>query len=754
MSGTTHRPLRSGIILVPILVGAASVAGAQTADEIVAANIAATGGEEAIARIENFTSTGQVVVESPLFGRLEGTIEAVHVPGAAYLETVDLAVARQLKGWDGERAWEQGPNGLRMLEGQEATALVMQSHAAPLVALRELTPAGLNIERVDDAELNGRTHFVLAVSSGDSPPASLYLDRETGLLSRTTTVTSIPGLGEATLVTDFGDYEPVDGIMLAAKLTVAVEGISTTTVTLDDTVVNSDVDASIFAVPAASAGDAGSADAPAAAAANAQADPYGGPYQTHCSVCHGAALEGAAQGTPLVGVALRHGESIEALHESIASGFEATGMPAWSETLDADAIRRLAIFIAEQRASLSYADFKVAASPSMPADPVVSERHTFRVETVAEGIDPLPYSIAPLPDGRILVTEKTQGLRIVERDGALSAPVRGTPQAFDDGFELPGLLLVYGQGYLLDVAPHPDFEENGWIYLSYTDRCTDCNTASRESGRPVSMVALMRGRIENGSWVDAETIWRADAERYTAMPDMAAGGRIAFDDDGHVFLTIGIKGGSEIAGVQDLSAPYGKILRLNDDGSVPADNPFVGRADALAGIWTYGHRSPQGLEFDVATGRLWSTEMGQRGGDEVNLIERGGNYGWPLVSRGMQYDGRPVAFAAELGIEFDPREIEQPIVDLTPAPAVSSLIVYDGTAFPEWRGNLLVGTLKATELYRMVVDGMRITHRETVLSGMGRIRDIEADAAGRVYLLLENAAGGRLVRLVPEELRE
>jgi glucose/arabinose dehydrogenase len=316
---------------------------------------------------------------------------------------------------------------------------------------------------------------------------------------------------------------------------------------------------------------------------------------------------------------------------------------------------------------------------------------------------------------------------------------------------VPGILLVYGQGYVLDVALHPDYARNGWIYLSYTERCTDCNSASRASGASVSMVALVRGRIEDGAWVDEEMIWKADAEHYTAMPDMTAGGRIAFDDDGHVFLTIGIKGGSETAGIQDLSMPYGKILRLNDDGSIPDDNPFVGRPNALASIWTYGHRSPQGLEFDARTDRLWGTEMGQRGGDEVNLIERGGNYGWPLVSRGMQYDGRPVAFGPELGIAFDPDDIEQPLVDLTPAPAVSSFVVYDGAAFPEWRGNLLVGSLKATELYRITVDGTNVRKAETLLSGLGRIRDVEADADGRVYLLLEHDSGGRVVRLLPTQ---
>ena len=479
-------------------------------------------------------------------------------------------------------------------------------------------------------------------------------------------------------------------------------------------------------------------------------DPFGGLYQESCSVCHGANLEGAAQGTPLVGD-LRHGDSMAELTASIADGFAATGMPAWSATLNETEIQRLAIFIAEQRSKLGYTDFKIAAPPAVPDGVVRTEQHAFRIETVVAGLDPLPYSIAPLADGRILLTEKTRGLSIISRDGEQSALISGTPQAFDDGFEVPGILLVLGQGYLLDVVPHPNYAQNGWIYLHYTDRCSDCNAASRASRRPVSMNKLVRGRIDNGEWVDQETIWETDIDNYTSMIDMAAGGRIAFDDAGHVFFSVGMKGGSEFAGIQDLALPYGKIHRVNDDGSVPTDNPFVGTANALATIWTYGHRSPQGLEFNAATRQLWGTEMGQRGGDEVNLLVRGRNYGWPLYSKGLKYDGTPVDYGKELGIEFDSKDIEQPVVDLTPSPAVSSFVVYDGDAFPSWRQNLLVGSLKATELYRMAVDGDRIVHRETLLAGLGRIRDVEAGADGRVYLLLEHTSGSRIVRLVPEK---
>jgi glucose/arabinose dehydrogenase len=489
------------------------------------------------------------------------------------------------------------------------------------------------------------------------------------------------------------------------------------------------------------------------AAAAQQADPFTASYAELCAVCHGANLEGAAQGTALVGAGLRHGDSVDQLAAGIEKGYPQSGMPGWAGKLSDVQIRRMALFIAEKRSGLGYSDFKVEAPPAIPEGIVRSEVHSFRVESVATGIDRLPYSIAPLPDGRILLTEKTRGLRIVAADGTVSDLIRGTPQVFNDGFELPGLRLVYGMGYLLDVAPHPQYRNNGWIYLHYTDRCSNCTEASRKSGLPASMNMLVRGRIRNGEWTDQQTIWRTDVENYTVMPDMAAGGRIAFDDKGHVFISVGIKGGSEYAGIQDLSLPYGKIHRMNDDGSIPADNPFVRIQGALASIWTYGHRTPQGLEFDLRTGQLWETEMGQRGGDEVNLLTRGRNYGWPLTSRGMTYEGTPVEYGKQLGIAFDAKDIEQPKVDLTPSPAVSSFHFYDGTAFPRWRRSMLVGTLKATELYRMVIKGDRVVHTETLLEGLGRIRDVEVGQDGLVYLLLEHASGGRIVRLVPTNRR-
>ncbi len=472
-------------------------------------------------------------------------------------------------------------------------------------------------------------------------------------------------------------------------------------------------------------------------------------YDSNCAVCHGSNLEGTPQGSPLVGVDLMHGTSVDEISKSIAEGYPARNMPAFSQTLNEAQIQSLAIFISEKRLGFSMTDFNVSVPLDIPEGIIESEQHTFQIETVATDLHPLPYSIAPLPDGRILLTEKMRGLSIIAKDGEQSKLIQGTPEAYDDGFEVPGIRLKYGLGWMMDVALHPNYEDNGWIYLHYGDRCSDCNVMSRGLGVDVSMNMLVRGRIENGEWVDEETIWRADVETYTQTPDMAAGGRICFDDEGHVFISVGMKGPINYWGIQDLSLPYGKIHRMHDDGRVPADNPFVDVPGALKTTWTYGHRSPQGLEFNPLTRQLWGTEMGPRGGDEVNLLLPGKNYGWPLYSKGLDYDGTAVEYGEVLGIEFELTDIEQPVVDLTPSPAVSSFIFYEGSAFPEWRHNMIVGTLKATEIYRMVLEGDEVVHTEILLQDLARIRDIETGLDGAIYLLLEHASGGQIVRLVP-----
>ena len=246
MTRTVARLSAPFMMLACVLV-APSVARGQTAEEIVAANIKASGGEQAIAQIDNFTSKGRLSVESPFFGKLEGTIEAVRVPGRGYYEHVVLGPIEQTKGWDGTRGWELGPNGPRTLEGFEVDVMKVQSFVNPFIAQRTLAPAGLLIERLDDAQVGGRPHYVLIVKTKDGPAATMFIDRETKLLTRSTMTVSIPNVGEAFILTDVGGYKPVAGVMMSTTITQLAEGIATTNVTLDDTSVNTAVDAKIFA---------------------------------------------------------------------------------------------------------------------------------------------------------------------------------------------------------------------------------------------------------------------------------------------------------------------------------------------------------------------------------------------------------------------------------------------------------------------------------------------------------------------------
>ncbi|MEM7000592.1 MAG: PQQ-dependent sugar dehydrogenase [Pseudomonadota bacterium] len=479
--------------------------------------------------------------------------------------------------------------------------------------------------------------------------------------------------------------------------------------------------------------------------ANRDTEPFEPIYAENCAVCHGEDMQGGALGPSLLAASLAHGDTVDDLTHSIAEGFPDRGMPGWQATMDEGHIRSLAIYIAERRVDLDFNNFKMADDLTIPVEVINTELASFKLEPVITGLDRYPFSIAPLPDGRMLLTERTQGLFVIDADGK-KTQVADAPRASEFGVAMKG--LNFGVGWLLDVAPHPDFASNGWIYLHHTHICETCADDGGETLLPVTMNRVVRGRIVDNVWVDEEVLWSAPKALYSSVPDTGAGGRLTFDAQRRVYFSIGIKGGY-FEGVQDLTLPFGKIHRINDDGSIPADNPYAGRDDALHSIWTYGHRSPQGLEVDFTTGRVWGTEMGPRGGDEVNWLRPGLNYGWPLYSLGVDYDGTPVEYWKDLGIEFDLEDIEQPVVDFTPSPAISSFIIYGGNQFAAWQNHFLVGSLKATELYRLVIEGDELVEKELLIGNLARIRDIEADAHGLIYLLLEHEAGSQIVRLVP-----
>ena len=476
-------------------------------------------------------------------------------------------------------------------------------------------------------------------------------------------------------------------------------------------------------------------------------------YTENCAGCHGKQMHGTDRGVALLGGPLVRGDSVDQLQVSIRQAHFNLGNPAFTGVLTDVQVKGLAIYIGERRMGQHFTDFRFDRDVEIPSDLQVSEEHSFRVQTVAQGLDPMVFSIEPLPDGSMLLTEKERGLSIVSADGVQSDLIEGTPEM---GSSVDIMGIQYGSGWLLDVAIHPQYEDNGWIYLHYTHICGDECGASMLSA---TMNRLDRGRIKDGQWVDVQTIWQAPVEFYSPTPDTGAGGRIAFDDSGHVFISLGIKsadGGNDTT-PQDLRLPYGKILRLRDDGTIPLDNPYFvsaqeGNLSASAvtpAIWSYGHRSPQGLEWHPERGTVWDSEMGPRGGDELNELLPGRNYGWPYVSGGLEYSGSTVERHKPKAIEFDDTSVQYSLVDITPSPAISSFAFYTGDRFPNWRNNVLIGSLKGSSLFRMVFEGPKLVHQETLIKDLARIRDVEVGYDGLVYLLLENEAGSSIVKLIP-----
>ena len=353
--------------------------------------------------------------------------------------------------------------------------------------------------------------------------------------------------------------------------------------------------------------------------------------------------------------------------------------------------------------------------------------HDYRVVTVAEGLL-RPYSMAWLPSGDMLVTEMPGQLRIV-RDGLLlPEAVPGVPEVF-----------YTGQGGLFEVIPHPNFSENRWIYLSY----------AKEEG-DTSVTAVVRGRLENDRLSNVVEIFSPQAAGFGHY-----GGKIVFDDEGYLFLTLGerqapARGDLTAHPAQDLSNHHGVIVRLNDDGSVPDDNPFVGQAGALPEIWSYGHRSPQGLVIHPETGDLWESEHGPQGGDELNLIEPGNNYGWPVIGRGTNYGsiGSPIHGA------IGQQGMEQPVHFWVPSIAASGLMVYTGDKFPMWHGSIISGALAGEQLARLHMsdDYREVIVEETLAYDMGRIRDVRQGPDGYIYLAISDGNGAGRGDFQPTEI--
>jgi glucose/arabinose dehydrogenase len=356
------------------------------------------------------------------------------------------------------------------------------------------------------------------------------------------------------------------------------------------------------------------------------------------------------------------------------------------------------------------------------AQVVTSQKEKFKIETVAEGLSN-PWALADLGDGRMLVTERLGRLRVIQDGKLLPESVTGIPPVY-----------AVGQGGLLDIELHPDYKNNGWIYLAYSEE--------KNGG---GLTKIIRGRLKDMVFVDQETIFEAPVEDYVSGGNHF-GGRIQFDGKGYIFFSIGDRGDvtTPANNAQKLTNVKGKIHRLRDDGGLPRDNPFLSTPGARPSIWSYGHRNPQGLRFDPETGILWETEHGPKGGDELNIISKGKNYGWPVITYGINYNGTPITdHTSQEGME-------QPITYWTPSIAVSGLDIYHGKLFPAWKGNLFAAALAHKKLVRIELDEHNgVKSQEMLLEGSGRIRDVRNFADGSIYVIYDDP--GKVIRLTPAE---
>jgi glucose/arabinose dehydrogenase len=345
---------------------------------------------------------------------------------------------------------------------------------------------------------------------------------------------------------------------------------------------------------------------------------------------------------------------------------------------------------------------------------IATEAGTLKIETVAKGLDH-PWGLAFLPDGDMLVTEKPGTLRRVSKDSTISKPLAGVPE-----------VVAAKQGGLLDVAVDPDFKSNRLVYLSYS-----------EPGEGGSATAAARGKLGNSGLENVEVIFRQTPRIDNGLH---FGSRFAFAPDGTLFITLGER--FQFDPAQDLSNTLGKIVRINSDGSIPKDNPFVGRDGVRPEIWSYGHRNAQGAAIHPETGKLWETEFGPLGGDELNIPKAGSNYGWPVVSWGSHYDGKDIP---------DPPthpEFADAVYHWNPVISPSGITFYTADAIPAWKGNLLIAALSAQGIVRLTLDGEKVKAEERIPLG-ARIRDVQQAPDGSVYALTDEG-DGKILRLTLE----
>lgn len=352
----------------------------------------------------------------------------------------------------------------------------------------------------------------------------------------------------------------------------------------------------------------------------------------------------------------------------------------------------------------------------------IDTTHAVQTEKLLLNVDTLysefenPWGMTWLGDGKLLVTEKSGEILIFQDDQFTGEKVQGLPEVW-----------TVGQSGLLDIATHPKYDENGWIYISYGKPMPDSTSST----------TIMRFKLEGNNATNQE-------ELIQSIPAWKGGrhlgSRIVFDNDGYLYYSSGERGDTP-TNAQDLTNSHGKIHRIHDDGRIPTDNPFIGQEGAVPSIWTYGNRNPQGLYFDKANNRLFETEHGPQGGDELNLIEKGKNYGWPVITWGIGYDDKPVSDIQEK------EGMEQPLTYYVPSIATSGITMVTSDKYPAWKGDMLIGALAKMHINRVAMDGTTAGAREVMLQDIGRVRQVKESPDGYIYAVTEGT--GLLIKLIP-----
>lgn len=432
-------------------------------------------------------------------------------------------------------------------------------------------------------------------------------------------------------------------------------------------------------------------------------------YQQYCATCHGDNMQGGL-GESLIDDKWQFGDDEKSIRQNIKNGILESGMPAFSDVLTDNQIDDLITFIKEK-----------GGNYTVPKYDVVKEIETFdykvKVELVTDKVDE-PWAIDFISSTKALITEQPGALRIIENGKLLKDRVIGIP-----------IVKYAGQGGLLDVAIDPSYSTNGWIYLAFSHDI---------DGK--GMTKLVRGKLDGNNWVNEETVFQAD-EKFYVDTKYHYGSRIVFDDKGHLFFSIGDRGVRNHA--QDLTRPNGKIHRIYKDGSIPKDNPFIGDENNFPTIYAFGNRNAQGLSFHPETGELWESEHGQKGGDELNIIQSGKNYGWDKITYGRNYDGTVSSQKVKM------EGMEVPILFWRPSIAVCGIDFYKGDLFPRWKNHLIVGALKFEEVRLLDIEDNRVLHQETIIKDAGRVRDVSSAPDGSIYIVLNNP--DEILRLVPKD---